>query len=331
MIAEIIDTKTTPARKRARGVTISGSDVSPPNDIVSSPHGANQGHDAKRVKGPVAVRWESGLTRYADDEEFVPADGEDEDAAETPSRGSGAASSKKVRFLLAIKSSFLQQLGLTHAHQLVIMPLPKSVAEFSKADKYLWDKRAVSHPSNLPSSHLIPTRTLSPTPLPLPPSQPQLTSPFPQSGTSYELILPTFRTLALMPSMGHSTLATRYVRLQALFATWPAADDALLLRAKKTVEEMVEKEKWNWVKTVMEKERGGGRHEGKWEKVALRKRWEVLVGGERKGYGAVGQDVDMDEERGEAAEDDKGKGGRGNVGEYHGNGNGHEEDDEEKS
>jgi len=132
-----------------------------------------------------------------------------------------------------------------------------------------------------------------------------------------------------MPSMGHSTLATRYVRLQALFATWPAPDDALLLRAKKTVEEMVEKEKWGWVKTVMEKERGGNRHEGKWEKVALRKRWEVLVGVERRAD-RVAEDVDMDEERAERAEGDRGKGGRDStMGE--GGGDGHEEDDEEKS
>lgn len=129
--------------------------------------------------------------------------------------------------------------------------------------------------------------------------------------------------------MGHSTLATRYVRLQALFATWPAPDDALLLRAKKTVEDMVEKEKWGWVKTVMEKERGGNRHEGKWEKVALRKRWEVLVG-VRRVDGAVGEDVDMDEERGEGPDRDRGKGGRDStMGE--GGDDGDEEDDEEKS
>jgi len=113
MIAEIIDTKSTPARKRARGGTLSGSDASPPNDIVSSPHGANQGHDAKRVKLPVAVRWESGLTRYADDEEFVPADNDDEDAAETPSRGSGASAGKKVRLCCQVKSCLMKYLKLT--------------------------------------------------------------------------------------------------------------------------------------------------------------------------------------------------------------------------
>ena len=85
----------------------------------------------------------------------------------------------------------------------------------------------------------------------------------------------------------------------------------------------------------MEKERGGNRHEGKWEKVALKKRWEVLVGVERRGRGT------QDEENGEGHEGeqddeekgagDSGLGGMSAVGEYHGNGNGHEEDDEEKS
>ena len=120
-----------------------------------------------------------------------------------------------------------------------------------------------------------------------------------------------------MPSMGHSTLSTRYIRLQTLFATWPAADDALLLRAKKTIEEMVEKE------------RGGSRHEGKWEKMALRKRWEVLVGVERKEDGARGEEVGDDDD-GQGKDEQKGAGERA-VGEYDGHGDGHEEDDEEKS
>jgi len=80
---------------------------------------------------------------------------------------------------------------------------------------------------------------------------------------------------------------------------------------------------------VMEKERGGSRHEGRWEKVALRKRWEVLVGVERKGNRAGVEEVGDDDD-GQGKDEQKGAGERA-VGEYDGDGDGHEEDDEEKS
>jgi len=113
MMAQIIDTKITPSRKRARTGTISESESSPQNDIHSSPHSANQGHDAKRVKLPVAVRWESGVTRFAADEDFVHEDNDAEDAAETPSRGNGAGLGKRVRSCWEVKSCLSSQEKLT--------------------------------------------------------------------------------------------------------------------------------------------------------------------------------------------------------------------------
>jgi len=84
------------------------------------------------------------------------------------------------------------------------------------------------------------------------------------------------------------------MRLSAMHNPWPAADDALLLRAKEAVEAMFEREKWTYVKTIMERESvkanaaagggsggasGGSNGQGKkWDKLSLKARWEVLEG-----------------------------------------------------
>jgi len=109
-MAQIIDTKITPTRKRDRAGAVFGSDANP----SSSPSSAPDSHDAKRVKRPVPVRWEPGMSRHADDEEFIPADNEDDDVAEiaTP-RGHGASFGKKVRFCYQCESCFAKFLKLT--------------------------------------------------------------------------------------------------------------------------------------------------------------------------------------------------------------------------
>lgn len=115
-MAHIIDTKITPTRKRDRAGAVSGSDANP----HSSPSSAPDSHDAKRVKRPVPVRWEPGMRRYADDEEFVPADNEDDDTVETATpRDHGASFGKKVRLGYQCKSwnaRFLKLMGSSDSH-----------------------------------------------------------------------------------------------------------------------------------------------------------------------------------------------------------------------
>jgi len=104
-----------------------------------------------------------------------------------------------------------------------------------------------------------------------------------EANVGYETITPQYVALANLSSdkpPGQSTLANRHARLLDLFQAWNAEEDKLLVRCESAVSKIYEKEKWNWIKAMMDIEgKNIKEYQRNWGTIGLLRRWGELNGG----------------------------------------------------